>query len=385
MDMASAADFAARHEWAGDAALPDASVRVLTRVDLVQPEFHTQWNALVASASEPNPFLEPWFLLPSLEQWGDRVTIKAVFMDGSLCGLYPLLRAARYYGYPLLHATGWLHANAFCGTPLVARGHEYAFWSALLAHFDRAARLAMFLHVPRLPSDGPVGKALEEVLARQGRARHVVRREVRAMLASDLDAQDYLEAAMSAKKRKELRRQQKRLADLGKVSFERRADAEDLDEWSAEFLALEASGWKGAAGSALASSTDTGAFVTNALRGAAEAGRLERLALRLEGRAIAMLVTFRCPPGAFSFKTAFDESYARFSPGLLLQLENLETLNDPSIAWSDSCAAPGHSMIERVWQEKRVLASHNIAIGGLARRCAFGALMAWETRNARHS
>ena len=35
------------------------------------------------------------------------------------------------------------------------------------------------------------------------------------------------------------------------------------------------------------------------------------------------------PPGAFSYKTAFDERYARFSPGVLLQRENLAMLERP--------------------------------------------------------
>jgi hypothetical protein len=107
---------------------------------------------------------------------------------------------------------------------------------------------------------------------------------------------------------------------------------------------------------------------------------LERLALKLDGKAIAMLATFLAPPGAYSFKTTFDEAYARFSPGLLLQLENLDLLTRPGIEWADSCAVEGHSMIERIWREKRRLVSRNIAIGGPLRRAAFRTLMAYETR-----
>ena len=76
-----------------------------------------------------------------------------------------------------------------------------------------------------------------------------------------------------------------------------------------------------------------------ALMGAALRWRLERLAIRLDGKPLAMLATFLCSPGAFSFKTAFDESFARFSPGVLLQRENLELLARADIDWVDSCAA----------------------------------------------
>lgn len=94
-----------------------------------------------------------------------------------------------------------------------------------------------------------------------------------------------------------------------------------------------------------------------------------------------MLSNFITPPGAYSFKTAFDEGYARFSPGMLLQLENLALLERPGVAWADSCPVEGHPMIERLWRDRRRLVSRNIAIGRPMRRAAFRLLMAYETRS----
>ncbi|WP_230959574.1 GNAT family N-acetyltransferase [Erythrobacter donghaensis] len=359
-----------------------SGLRLLSLADLEEPAFRAAWERLVTRAAEPNPFFEPWYLLPSLHQWGaqDGVRVKAWFQDGRLAGLMPVSRQRRYYGHPLTHAAVWLHANAFCGVPLIAAGHEERFWEDLLAHFDRRAGRALFLHLPQMPNEGPVFAALETVLATRRRPHYIAAREARAMLAGETSAAAYLEAAMSAKKRKELRRQHNRLAEEGPLAFERIEGAEGIAEWTAEFLALEAAGWKGAAGSALASAPDTRALFEAALAGAAAAGRLERLALRLDGRAIAMLASFLTAPGAYSYKTAFDEAYARFSPGMLLQLENLALLEREGIAWADSCAVQGHPMIERLWRDTRRMASLNIAIGGRARRTAFRLLQAYETR-----
>lgn len=359
-----------------------AGLRLLNLTDIDQPGFIAAWQRLAAHAAEPNPFYEPWFLLPALRQWGagEQVVVKAWYCDGRLAGLLPVERSARYYGHTVTHATGWLHANAFCGVPLIAAGHEDAFWRALLAHCDRRARRALFVHLPKLPADGPACAALDRVLAASGRAHTTVAEESRALLIGNVSAAEYLDAAMSAKKRKELRRQHNRLAEEGALTFERRADGAGVGEWAREFLTLEAAGWKGAAGSALASAPQTAQFFMQALEGAAAAGRLERLALRLNGRAIAMLVNLITPPGAYSFKTAFDEDYARFSPGMLVQLENLALLERPGIAWADSCAAQGHPMIERLWRDKRRMVSRNIAIGGRLRRALFRLLMAYETR-----
>ncbi|MBK8375584.1 MAG: hypothetical protein IPL18_12200 [Sphingomonadales bacterium] len=56
-----------------------------------------------------------------------------------------------------------------------------------------------------------------------------------------------------------------------------------------------------------------------------------------------------CLPGSFSFKTAFDEDHARFSPGVLLQIENLKLLEKAGLDWCDSCAAQDHPMIDSLW------------------------------------
>ncbi|MFY7746193.1 MAG: GNAT family N-acetyltransferase [Erythrobacter sp.] len=383
MDMARAESFRTGSTPAGVTMPPLSEMRLLSPSEIVRPDFLAAWQQLVDNAAEPNPFFEPWFLNPALEQWGtaQRVLIKAWFHEGHLAGLVPILRSAKYYSHVVTHATGWEHPNAFCGVPLVMAGREDAFWRALLVHFDRSARRALFLHLPLLPAEGTVQAALGRVLHEQGRAHYTAGEESRALLTGETSAADYLEGAMSAKKRKELRRQHNRLAEEGALTFERLESDEGLAAWTAEFLALEAAGWKGEAGSALASAPDTRALFEQSLAGAAAAGRLERLALRLDGRAIAMLVNFITPPGAYSFKTAFDEDYARFSPGMLLQLENLALLERPDVCWADSCAAEGHPMIERLWRDKRRVASCNIAIGGPLRRACFSLLMAWETRN----
>ena len=340
------------------------------------------WDALAARAAEPNPFAERWCLEAGLAAFdrAGKVRVAGLTVDGVLAGIMPMARAWRYERYPLPHLAGWTHANAFCGAPLVAAGHEHAFWRELLAWADGNAGAALFLHLEQLPADGPLYAALRDVCAAENRVAAVVQRTERALLASELSPQEYFDASLSGKKRKELRRQSARLSEEGEVRFERRHDANDLERWADDFLALERNGWKGSEGSALACDPAKAAFFRQALAGAAAAGRLERLAITLDGAPIAMLANFLTPPGAYSFKTAYDERLARFSPGVLLQRENLALLARDGIAWTDSCAAADHPMIERIWREKRALARVSIAIGGTARRAAAAALFRAETR-----
>jgi hypothetical protein len=229
-----------------------------------------------------------------------------------------------------------------------------------------------------MPLAGPLHAALSEVLAEQGRQGALVHREERALLSTDQSPESYFEAALSGKKRKELRRQFARLSEQGELRFERRDDGEGLDAWIGRFLALESAGWKGLAGSALATDPATAHLFGESLRGAASRGRLERLTLSLDGDPIAMLASFITPPGAFSYKTTFDERFARFSPGVLLQRENLAILERDDIAWCDSCAAADHPMIDHIWRERRAIGRLSIAIGGRLRRTLFGRLAAAE-------
>ena len=148
--------------------------------------------------------------------------------------------------------------------------------------------------------------------------------------------------------------------------------------WIEDFLALEHSGWKGAQGSALASHQATARMFREALFGAAGRGRLERLTLSLDDEPIAMLANFITPPGAYSYKTAFDERFARYSPGVLVQRENLALLDRRGIAWCDSCAAADHPMIDHIWRERRPVGRLSIAIGGSLRRALFARLVRAE-------
>ena len=358
------------------------NARLMSVSEVADPAFVAAWEWLANRAVEPNPFFEPWFLLPSIEQFAgsEDCAIFALFDGLRLVGLMPIAAEQRYYGYPVPHVSAWLHDNSFCAAPLVAKGWEEAFWRALLELIDARYGSALLLHLPQLPAHGPLTAALDAVLAEDARGSYVALDSERAMLASNLEPDAYFEQAMSAKKRKELRRQHKRLAEEGTLTFERTEGPEGIEAWIADFLTLEAAGWKGEAGSALANAEATRAFFTATLAGAAQSGRLERLALYLDGKPIAMLANFLCAPGAFSFKTAFDERFARFSPGLLLQIENLQLLSRDGIEWADSCAVQGHSMIERIWREKRTIISRNVAIGGPLRRIGFGLLKAYETR-----
>jgi CelD/BcsL family acetyltransferase involved in cellulose biosynthesis len=337
------------------------------------------WDDLAVNAAEPNPFYERWFMTPAIAHMDpdDDARMIAVWQGRVLIGLLPLAMHAKYGRAPIRHVENWAHYHCFYGAPLVRKGEEIAFWHAALALLDAADWAPGFLHLIALDATGPVLHALQAT-----RRADIVHRSERAMLHNALSPTDYYETHIRKKKRKEIGRLQSRLREEGDVRFEKLANAASMDSWIEDFLALEAAGWKGRGGSALGADPDTAAFFRKTVRGAQAASRLEILRLTLDARPIAMLVNFLTPPGSFSFKIAFDEDYARFSPGVLIQVENLNILDSQDIAWMDSCAAEDHPMINSLWAERREIVRVTVPLAGAKRRAIFRAARALETAAA---
>lgn len=342
-----------------------------------------EWVRLAGQASEANAFAEIWFVEPGLRHLaGADVKIVEVRDGPELIGLLPLTIAGRYGRMPVRHVQNWRHFHSFLGTPLVRAGREQAFWEAVLASLDDEPWAASFLHINGLAEHGPVHRGLAAAAWIAGRRCDTVHRAQRALLASDLTPQVYYERTVRKKKRKELKRLQGRLGELGEVKVRRLASAEEVAPWCDTFLALERAGWKGKAGSALACRPHTEAFFREAIDGAYAAGRLEFLRLDLDGRPLAMLVNFLTPPGGFAFKIAFDEDHARFSPGVLLKIDNLRLLERPEIDWMDSCAVEDHSMINSLWGERRSIVRVTVPLAGVRRQATFRLCRAAETASA---
>lgn len=339
----------------------------------IPARLRTEWQALAELAEQPNSFAEPWFVEASLDSLAPKggVRLLAVSAGDRLVGVALFAPAPRYGRVPLRHVRNWRHHNHFFGPPLIRRGEEVPFWQAILSTLDEASWASGFLHVSGIVDNGAVHRALVHAAALNGRTCPVVHREKRPLLDSDLSADEYYTRNVSAKRRGEMARKRRRLAELGRLDVRELNSAEEVEPWCAEFLALEAKGWKGKAGSAMAADPATTRFFRRAIAEAFAVGRLSFLRLDLDGRAIAMLTSFLAPPGAFGFKCTFDEDYARFSPGILLHIDNIRLLDRPGIEWIDSCANEDHP-VASLWSEWRTLVRVNVRLRGVSRLLSYG-------------
>jgi CelD/BcsL family acetyltransferase involved in cellulose biosynthesis len=359
-----------------EAAPAGAGIDVLVhRAHGVIDSLAAEWSALVRQAAAPNPFAEHWFASVALRTLGANRDIRLLeARRGSrLIGIMLISIERGYAHLPVRFVQNWYHDHIFLGDPLVSAGEEPAFWPAILATLNEADWAPGFLHLRGLAEGGTVQRAL---------AGDVVHRRLRAFLQSDLDPAAYYAQAVRQKKRKELRRLRNRLEEIGPVQTCTLADGDDLAAWCDAYLALERAGWKGREGSGLACRPETERFFRETLAAARAIGQLQFLRLDVGDRPIAMLVNLLTPPGSYSFKTVFDEDYARFSPGVLIQIENLKVLERGDIDWMDSCAVDDHPMIDSLWTERRPIVRMTVPLNGVRRSMLFRLCRALEKGSA---
>jgi CelD/BcsL family acetyltransferase involved in cellulose biosynthesis len=191
--------------------------------------------------------------------------------------------------------------------------------AALWAHLRDRVRWDVLL-LRDVPRDGPTSVLLEPL----ARADHhpTGRWESLRTPRIELGARP-AEERTSAKFRANLRRRAKRLAELGAVALRRAETPAEVDAALADFLALEASGWKGEGGSAIAQGPALVRFYGRIARDAAARGALAVRTLTLDGRPIAVHLGLVHRGVYLLPKTAYDEALGHVSPGQLLQREVL--------------------------------------------------------------
>jgi hypothetical protein len=345
---------------------PSADVVVLESADAVTP-YMGAIDALAASAIDSNPLYEAATLATAMThlQAGGPVNVALVWSERSsdgtrvLLGAFPYQARRGYLGLPMKVWSIWTHIHSFLATPLARAGHERAAIRRFLAFADQSG--AAMVRFPLFEAAGAFGPALADVLAERALPFVETGRHERAFLKCDLDGDSYLAAHMRKKKRKEYNRQWNRLAETGALHFEAN-DGGHLDAWLKRFFWLERSGWKGKRGTALAERPNERDFFETMCRDARAAGKFHAAQIVLDGKPLAMLASFVSGGGAYSFKIAYDEAYARFSPGALLMMKVIGAFHDdPRISWVDSCAIPNHPMIDHIWAERRVMRELNAA------------------------
>lgn len=309
---------------------------------------------------ESNIFFNPRFLAPAMPRLEDREVRLAVIRDGDedrnrlrLLVPFSIEKPPVPLGVSVMRT--WSSPFGPLGTPLIDHDDPVSVIEDFLAMLARPhLKLPRVFVMPDMRLDGPVASLLRTVAIGRNLTFTETNRHERPFLESPLDGEAYLRNSLKAHHVREYRRQKRRLGELGRLEYRVARQPEEIRHSLEAFLTLEASGWKGRHRTAMAVDRYRAAFAREAVHGLAEQDLCRVHTLTLDGRAIACVIVFIESGYAYTWKTAYDENYASYSPGTLLMIEVTHShLDDPNIMASDSCAVPDHPVMSRLWSERR--------------------------------
>jgi len=303
--------------------LPTAAARGPCRVEEVQGRagfdaLRAEWDALLARGPVDEPFQRHAFIGEWLEAFAPKALLRVLVArdaDGRAVGMAPLLEERRT-GLVVLSSPSNDHSSRV--EWILGEAPDRAM-RALWEHLRDRLRWDVLL-LRDVPRHGPTSTLLEAAARAD---RHLTGRWLSLVTPYLALAGGPREAKLSSKFLANLRRRMRKLAEQGAVSYRRVDSGADVEPFLSQFFALEAAGWKGERGTAIARDPNTIAFYRGLARAAAAEGWLALRSLDLDGRPAAMHFGL-LHRGVYSLpKPAYDERLRACSPGQLLLREVL--------------------------------------------------------------
>jgi CelD/BcsL family acetyltransferase involved in cellulose biosynthesis len=317
------------------------------------------WADLASRASS-NVFMEPAALraaetsgfadIRMLLAWDDTVAPRRLvglwaLQVKRIASFWPAVLDARPYNY------------AFLSSPVIDPACVDDVMPAMLAAIQHDPELPKVLHLHSFAQETACYAALQRELIRQGGAQRMLAENNRPFATRE----DGIKKSGST--RKKLRQDWNRLSGQGLVEVINDRTAARVTEAFEIFLKLEQASWKGARGTALLCNEADAAFVRKLVATLSLEGRASVALLCVDGKAIAAQVLMYSGGTAYTWKTAFDADYARYSPGMLLVDKITEQLfADPDIDAIDSCSYEDGFMA-KLWTGRRKMVEMLVHIG----------------------
>ncbi|MCJ8308467.1 MAG: GNAT family N-acetyltransferase, partial [Rhizobiaceae bacterium] len=185
----------------------------------------------------------------------------------------------------------------------------------------------------------------------------------RAALFPDPDRTIEPQPTLSKKRMRELRRQLRKLDDIGPTEFSCASDSDAVNSAIEGFLTLELRGWKGRKGTALYNHKKIAAFSRQIVSELAADGQCEIFSLNQNNKPIASLILLGRNGRLVPWKMAFNEKLSAYSPGMQVMVEATRALKSrANFIEADSLAVADHVMMNRVWPDRVAITDLTIAL-----------------------
>ena len=349
---------------------------------------------LARHALEPNPHMAPAAVTAAtlLVPEDEIVVLCAWFSEAldfeQLVGVWAFKREHGWRsGFAGALAAPLVPLYEVSSLPVLDRDHAAEAARGLMRYLLGSRDLPHVLLLPLLPLDGPGHAALAEACRQTGSAISTYERWDRPVMVSQPgdDMERYLRRALGSSYKKRMQ-QFRAVAKHGALTFRRSRGSAALDALDT-FLTLEAAGWKGQAGTAIACLPADAAYIRRLAELFAADDALQIDTLLLDGRVLATGLLVESGDRRHFLKIAYDEAQARHSPGRTLTIAMLQAdLAGTPLAFLDSGAGEGVDAGTYVWGERRAMANTIIRVGpgraGLAQLAAFSRMWLRRLRDA---
>ena len=310
------------------------------------------WEELSRNTIEENPYYSPTYMRALLENTEINTDIMAlaVYREGKLAGFCPFITDKwRWLGAASVNRA-WKNPYITLTTPLVERHNPRQTVQALLMAMAGHATAGRFWLFEELNLDGPAGVLIDEVVRKRNLSSCVFDEFDRPTLEQGSTFDQHMLDHVSKKRRRDLKRNRKRLSEKGRVEMRFFTSGPQLEAAVEDFLRIEASGWKGERGTALACNQNLLAFARQAFGTSCGKTITRADVLYLDEQPIAVSLAIYVGKTAFTLKCTYDESYRTYSPGLLLEQDIIEDfLKNHWVERLDSATAAGGHVVQGLW------------------------------------
>jgi CelD/BcsL family acetyltransferase involved in cellulose biosynthesis len=322
------------------------------------PDLKAAWDDLTRRASA-NVFMDPAALAVADRTGFARVKVLLAWDDSAglrkLVGVWALrVRKIAPLWPAVLEALPYNYA--FLSSPVIDPMFVDTIIPAFLTAIRQSPLLPKVINLKSFDAEAPSFMSLMSALTEQGAVQLRLSESMRPVATPEFGVK------RSGSTRKKLRQDWNRLAATGAVDIVN-SRGPDVPPAFETFLTLEAASWKGARGTALLCDAADAAFVRQMVAALAENGNASVALLRVDGQAIAAQVLMYCGTTAYTWKTAFNPDYAKYSPGtLLIDRITDELFTSAGVTAIDSCSAEG-SFMAQLWSGRRKMADLVLDVG----------------------
>ncbi|WP_425488736.1 GNAT family N-acetyltransferase [Methylobacterium brachythecii] len=315
------------------------------------------WDDLVSRALEPHPYFSRHVIQAHLRAGLMRDDLSFVTVrDGSrINALLPFRTGLDITGFGSLVAQPVLSPFMPSSAPLVAAD---GFRDTLATFVDGLAEASRgrAWRWPLLTVSGPAGSGLLDTMREAGWVTSTVDGFERPVLDRRATHDAFLKDHPHKSRLKDLRRRQRRIAEAGQLDLVTATEGEALAAALEDFLALELSGWKGEAGTALASRPNTLALARALFADQPGPVGIRADSLTLDGRPLAVSLALVSGGTVSLLKTAYDERERALAPGLVLEAEIVRAFHETAFANRLDSATLAGSALESLYRERETVA-----------------------------